>query len=90
MDEEARIREFMKPACPVKIGDRFYKNYHVPNNLVFYHVTDIREVEDENGTFYAVTAESENIAIGANTKVFSSRWLTSGDYTIIRKRGVDY
>ena len=88
MDEETRIREFMKPSCPVRIGDRFCKNYHVPS-LIFWEVQDIKEMADENGCFYAITAKCNNIAIGQNVKVFSSRFLTSGDYTIM-KRGVDF
>ena len=76
---------FWKPKCPVKVGDKFYKNYHVPNKLLIYEVIGIEEKQDENGTYYAITAHANNIAIGANTKVFSSRYLENGDYMIMKK-----
>ena len=85
MDDESRIREFMKPRCPVKVGDKFYKNYKVPNQLLIYKVTKIEEKEDEDGIFYAVTAVCENIQVGINTKVFSSRYLNSDEYTFLNR-----
>ncbi len=92
MDEQVKefdLQEFLKPRCPVKVGDRFYKNYHVPNNLIFWEVTEVRDMEDKNGPYYAVTAKSNNIAIGQNVRTFSSRYLVNGEYTIL-KRGVDF
>ena len=81
--EAKRIREFMKPRCPVKIGDRFYKNYRIPNTLVKYTVTDIRELEDDDGIYYAITAIADNIVVGNNKKTFSSRCIKNSDeYTI--------
>ena len=85
MDETAHA--FFKPRCPVAIGDVFYRNYRVPNTMLQYEVTDIREAEDENGIYYAVTAKCDNITVGQNTKVYSSRYLTNGDYTFVRQRG---
>lgn len=84
--EAKRIKEFMKPSCPVKIGDKIYKNYHVPNSLIKYQVTDIRECEDEEGVYYAITAVAENIAVGNNTKTFSSRYISKSDEYTIEKR----
>lgn len=78
MDEEVvsheiDIQEFMKPACPVKVGDRFYRKYHVPNSLVFNVVEKIEEKKDDDGTYYVITARSENVAIGVNVHQYSSR-----------------
>lgn len=92
MDEtvkELDLKEFLKPSCPVKIRDRFYKNYHVPSNLIFWEVQKIEEKEDQDGIFYAITAKADNIAVGTNVRVFSSRVLTGDEYTIM-KRGVNF
>ena len=92
MDEQSKVfdlKEFLKPSCPVKVGDRFYKNYRVPNTLIIWEVQKVDDVEDEKGPFYAVTAKSNNIAIGSNVQVFSSRYLATDKCTIL-KRGVDF
>jgi hypothetical protein len=90
MDEEFVSREysisdFMKPDCPVKIGDKFYKNYHVPNPNNYGVVTEIEEKQDDNGTYYIITAKYPNIAVGINIKKLSSRMFTPGAYTIVKK-----
>ena len=89
MTQDIELKDFLKPRCPVKVGDCFYKNYHVSCNLIFWEVTEIRDMEDKNGCYYAITAKCNNIAIGQNVRTFSSRYLTNGDYTI-QKRGVDF
>ena len=77
MDEvvhrEIDIQEFMKPKCPVKVGDRFYRQYRVSNTLVFHTVTKIEEAKDDDGIYYIITAKSENIAIGIKEHKYSSR-----------------
>lgn len=92
MDEEFQVQKnlnfeefFTKPDCPVKIGDRFYKNYHVPNSLNYGVVEAIEETKDDQGTYYIITARFPNITIGINVKKLSSRMFTPGAYTIIRK-----
>lgn len=85
VSENVSISEFFKPKCPVKIGDRFYKNYRIPNTMLIYKVTDIQELKDENGPFFAITAKCDNIAVGQNVKTFSSRALQTDDYTILKK-----
>lgn len=87
--QDIELKNFLKPRCPVNVGDRFYKIYHVPDNLIYWEVTEVRDMEDKNGPYYAVTAKSNNIAIGQNVRTFSSRYLSSGEYTIM-KRGVDF
>ena len=88
MDEvavkEIDIREFMKPKCPVKVGDRFYKKYHVPSRLVYTVVEKIEEKKDEDGIYYVITGRSENIAVGVNVRQYTSRMLND-DYIIERK-----
>lgn len=85
---EIDIREFMKPTCPVKVGDRFYKKYHVPNALVFHVVEKIEEKQDDDGIYYIITARSENVAIGINVHKYSSRNFEN-TYEIKRK-GLDF
>lgn len=93
MDEEVvrheiDIQEFLKPKCPVKVGDRFYRKYHVPNSLVFIVVEKIEEKKDDDGTYYIITGRSENVAIGINVHQYSSRNFEN-TYEIIRK-GTDF
>ena len=78
-----------KSRRPIEVGDRFYKNYNVPNSLVYFTVTNVEDAQDDDGPYYLVTAKSENIAIGAKTKTFSSRYLLNGDFTI-RQKGIDF
>lgn len=85
VSKEYTLEDFFKPDCPVKIGDKFYKNYHVPNSLNYGIVQDIEERKDDQGTYYIITAKFPNIAIGTNVKKLSSRMFTPGAYTIIRK-----
>lgn len=85
VSREYSIEDFMKPKCPVKVGDKFYKNYHVPNSINYGVVTEIEEKKDENGTYYIITAKYPNIAIGNNIKKLSSRMFTPGAYTILKK-----
>ena len=89
MIQDIELKNFLKPRCPVNVGDRFYKNYHVPNGLILWEVTEVRDMEDKNGCYYAITAKCNNITIGQNVRTFSSRYLSNGDYTIL-KRGVDF
>ena len=83
-NKEFNLEEFMKPRCPVKIGDSFFQNYHVPSKLLLWEVTDIQEVNNEHGFFYAVTAICPNIAVGTAVKVFSSRFIED-NCTVVRK-----
>lgn len=86
--EVQRIKEFMKPTCPVKIGDKILRKYKVPNDLIPYIVTNIKELEDENGVYYAITAKCPKITVGNNIKTFSSRYiLNSEDYIIEKAKG---
>ena len=71
--QEIDIQEFLKPRCPVKVGDRFYRKYHVPNSLIFNVVEKIEEKKDEDGIYYIITARSENVTIGVNVHQYSSR-----------------
>ena len=77
------------PKCPVNIGDRFIKNYKNDFNLIYWQVQEIKEMEDDLGKYWAITAKAPNLAVGQNVKTFSSRFLDKGDYTILKK-GVDF
>ena len=89
MDEpvvkEFNLEDFLKPDCPVKVGDKFYKKYHVPNSLNPIIVEAIEERKDKDGVFYAITGRYENTAIGNPVRVFSSRMITPEDYVIVKK-----
>lgn len=94
LDEEVTVQEysvedFMKPRCPVKVGDIFYKKYHVPNTLNKIIVEKIEEAKDGNGFYYLITGRAFNIAIGVNVRKYDSRMLTPENY-VIEKKGVDF
>lgn len=71
--QEINVQNFMKPKCPVKVGDKFYKRCKVPNKLNYAVVTGIEPKEDEDGQYFIITAEWVNIAIGIRIKKYSSR-----------------
>ena len=82
---ELDIQEFMKPKCPVSVGDRFYRNYHVPSGLNTIVVEKIEEANDEEGPYYIITGRSINMAVGINVQKYSSRLIGSEQYTILKK-----
>lgn len=82
---ELDIREFMRPRCPVSIGDRFYRNYHVPNKCNVIAVEEIENAVDDEGPYYIITGRSINIAVGINVQKYSSRLIGSNQYTILKK-----
>jgi hypothetical protein len=88
--EAKRIKEFMKPTCPVKIGDRIYKNYRVDDNLIFYEIIDIKELEDDEGVYYVLTGRAPNITVGENVKMFSSRYISNTSNYTIKRKGADF
>ena len=90
MDEEVKVVEydandFLKPRCPVKVGDMFYRNYKVPNTLNRILVEKVEEAKDENGLYYLITGRAINMAVGINVRKYDSRLLINGDYTILKK-----
>ena len=83
---EIDIENFMRPRCPVKVGDRFYRNYHVQNTLNPVVVTAVEECGDH----YIISGRHLNTAIGNREQKYDSRMISkSEDYTIL-KRGVDF
>lgn len=80
-------------SCPVKVGDRFYrKNYCNQQGLVIpdrIKVVDIKRVEDEDGSFFAITGHFIYHSVETQDKVYSSRIFSSGDWAIERK-GIDF
>ena len=90
MDEEVKVvdisvEDFMKPRCPVKVGDMFYRNYKVPNTLNRILVEKVEEAKDENGPYYLITGRAINMAVGINVRKYDSRLITNGNYTILKK-----
>lgn len=83
------LEEFMKPKCPVKVGDRFYKNHHAQNIPNYVEVLKIEDAKDDNGIFYIITGKYINVTVGINVRLFSSRIFNGDEYTIL-KRGIDF
>lgn len=77
------VEEFMKPSCPVEVGDYFYRkrpNETIPDRL---QVISIKEVE---GGFF-ITAKYIYHAIGPNIeRTFSDIIFKDPDW-VIEKRG---
>lgn len=88
--QEMTVEEFMKPRCPVKVGDYFYKKYHVPSTLNKIRVEEIQEAKDDDGYYYIITGKYINTAIGQNVYKFSSRMVEDPERYVIEKKGVDF
>ena len=84
--KETSVEEFMKPRCPVKVGDRFYRSYRVQNSLNPVVVTAV----EDRGDYYVITGRHLNTAVGNREQKYDSRMISkSDDYTILKK-GVDF
>lgn len=83
---EISVEDFMKPRCPVKIGDRFYKNYHVKNSLNPVVVTAI----EDRGEYYVIKGKRLNTAVGNREQNYDSRIITKNDEYTILKKGIDF
>lgn len=77
---------FMKPRCPVKIGDRFYRNYRVQNSLNPVVVTAV----EDRGDYYVITGRHLNTAVGNREQKYDSRMISKNDDYTILKKGVDF
>ena len=80
---------FMKPRCPVEIGDRFWRANNINGPLNPLVVTDIQETRDEDGTYYIVTGKQMNTAIGQGIFKYDSRFISNPDNVVIQKRKSD-
>lgn len=81
---ELDASEWMKPKCPVKVGDKFYrKTMNASLNPII--VMAIKDAPD--GKSYVITGKYENTAIGYPIRLFSSQMINEDDYVIIRKGG---
>ena len=83
---ETSVEEFMKPRCPVKIGDRFYRNYRVQNSLNPVVVTAV----EDRGDYYVITGRHLNTAVGNREQKYDSRMISKNDDYTILKKGVDF
>jgi len=83
---ETSVEEFTKPRCPVKIGDRFYRNYRVQNSLNPVVVTAV----EDRGDYYVITGRHLNTAVGNREQKYDSRMISKNDDYTILKKGVDF
>lgn len=89
MDEEViqeiDIHEFMKPACPVKVGDRIYrkmKNMTMPDRM---EVIEIKP--HESGYFFKIRYMYHSI--GQLERTFSDM-IFKDDSWVIERKGIDF
>ena len=85
MDEEQKIQEFMKPRCPVKVGDRIYRKHKtmtIPDRMEVISV-----VPAETGYFIKVRYMYH--AIGKLERIFSDVIFKDENW-VIEKKGEDF
>lgn len=85
---EAQIWDYMKPKCPVKIGDRIYRkhaNMTLPDRL---EVIDIKP-DLKTGGYYFIKARYMYHAIGQTERTFSDI-IFKDDSWVIERKGIDF
>ena len=90
MDEEVKAvdisaEDFMRPRCPVKVGDRIYRKHKtmtIPDRM---EVIEVKTVEDG----YFITVRYMYHAIGKLERTFSSA-IFQDDSWVIEKKGIDF
>lgn len=90
MDEEVKavdisVEDFMKPRCPVKVGDRIYRKHKtmtIPDRM---EVTEVKSVDDG----YFIKVRYMYHAIGELERTFSSV-IFQDDSWVIEKKGIDF
>ena len=80
------VEDFMKPRCPVKVGDRFYRKKKKKNALNPVLVTAIEDC----GDYYVITGRHMNTAIGNREQKYDSRMFSNNDDYTILKKGIDF
>ena len=76
------------PKCPVKVGDRFYRdNYGVQIGAVlkdYIRVTKVEYMPDKHD--YYIHGKYESRAVGPQKRVFSAKIFESGDWKIEKRK----
>lgn len=83
--KEIDIEDFMRPRCPVKVGDRIWrkhKNMTMPDRL---EVVEIKSME----TGYLIKCQYLYHSIGPLERTFSDV-IFRDDSWVIEKKGVDF
>lgn len=83
--QELDIEEFMKPRCPVKVGDRIWrknKNMTMPDRL---EVVEIKSMKSG----YLIKCRYMYHSIGPLERMFSDM-IFHDDSWVIEKKGVDF
>ena len=83
--QEIDIQEFMKPKCPVKVGDRIYRkmrNMTIPDRM---EVTEIKPHPE--GYFFKVRYMYHGI--GQTERMFSDV-IFKDDSWVIERKGIDF
>ena len=90
MDEEVKavdisVDDFMRPRCPVKVGDRIYRKHKtmtIPDRM---EVTEVKSVDDG----YFIKVKYMYHAIGQLERTFSSAIFKDVSW-VIEKKGIDF
>lgn len=83
--KELSVEEFMKPKCPVKVGDRIYrkiKNMTIPDRM---EVIAVKPME----TGYFIDVRYMYHAIGKLERTFSDI-IFKDDSWVIERKGIDF
>ena len=83
--QEFDLKEFLKPRCPVSVGDRIYRKYKVMT------IPDRLEVVEiiPNETGYFIKCRYMYHGIGVQERTFSDV-IFRDDSWVIEKKGVDF
>ena len=86
--QELDIQKFMRPKCPVSIGDRFYrkiKNQTIPDRLEVISIKPMKDVMDG----YFIVGRYMYHGIGQTERTFSDVIFKDPDW-VIEKKGRDF
>ena len=90
MEEEAVVREidiqeFMKPSCPVKVGDRIYRKY---KNMTMPDRMEVIEIKSHPDGYF-IKVHYMYHSIGQLERTFSDV-IFRDDSWVIERKGIDF
>ena len=88
MMQDIDLKEFMKPRCKVKVGDRIYRKIRsmtIPDRM---EVTEV--IPNESGYFFKVKYMYHTVGTNMPLRRTFSDAIFNDDSWVIEKKGVDF
>lgn len=88
MTQDIDLKEFMKPRCKVKVGDRIYRKIRsmtIPDRM---EVTEV--IPNESGYFFKVKYMYHTVGTNMPLQRTFSDTIFNDDSWVIEKKGVDF